>query len=127
MAKGGARQGAGRKRGIPNKVTAKAAKAVADTGKTPLDVMIANMRFADEQAAEVLAKVLMVDQSEEAANLDTFNELLRFRNIAQECAKDAAPYVHSRLSSIQHTGKDGNPIKTVTRIEIVAPDVIRKS
>ena len=26
---------------------------------------------------------------------------------ANEAAKDAAPYVHPRLSAIEHTGKDG--------------------
>jgi hypothetical protein len=32
-----------------------------------------------------------------------------------EMAKAAAPYVHPKLASVQHTGKDGGPIQTETR------------
>lgn len=28
-------------------------------------------------------------------------------------AKDAAPYMHPRLASMQHTGRNGGPIQTV--------------
>jgi hypothetical protein len=64
--------------------------------------MLDNMRFAHERAAEVLAKVLAGDQADEAETLNTFKELLRLRQVAEECAKDAAPYVHPRLSAVRH-------------------------
>lgn len=51
--------------------------------------MLDNMRFAHERAAEVLAKVLAGDQADEAETLNTFKELLRLRQVAEECAKDA--------------------------------------
>jgi hypothetical protein len=69
--------------------------------------MLDNMRFAHERAAEVLAKVLAGDQADEAETLNTFKELLRLRQVAEECAKDAAPYIHPRLSTVRHSGPDG--------------------
>ena len=54
---------------------------------------IPSLRFAHERAAEVLAKVLAGDQADEAETLNTFKELLRLRQVAEECAKDAAPYI----------------------------------
>ena len=40
----------GRRRGTPNKVTAERQAAVAASGKTPLAIMLQNMRWADEEA-----------------------------------------------------------------------------
>src|SRR5262249_42807002 len=47
---------------------------------------IPSLRFAHERAAEVLAKVLAGDQADEAETLNTFKELLRLRQVAEECA-----------------------------------------
>jgi hypothetical protein len=54
----------------------------------------------EEQFKALLAKV------KQAAGL---------RHMAQECARDAAPYIHSRLTAVAHTGPDGGPVlfKTV--------------
>ncbi|OWK23945.1 hypothetical protein AJ87_26390 [Rhizobium yanglingense] len=38
---------------------------------------------------------------------------MRTRHAAASIAKDAAPYMHSTLASIQHTGKDGGRIQTI--------------
>jgi hypothetical protein len=35
---------------------------------------------------------------------------------AAEAARDAAPYVHPRLASIQHGGENGGPIKHVVEV-----------
>lgn len=32
---------------------------------------------------------------------------------AASIAKDAAPYMHAKLASVQHTGRNGGPIQTV--------------
>lgn len=45
MSRGGARSGAGRKKNFPNKATKEWQERIASTGVTPLDVMIADMRF----------------------------------------------------------------------------------
>jgi hypothetical protein len=75
----------GRKKGTPNKATAAFMAEVAASGKTPLEVMIDNMRtfYADGD-----------------------------RMAAQECAKDAAPYIHPKLQAIEHSG-DQKPIRHI--------------
>ena len=93
MARGGNRPGAGRKAGSPNKATAERQAEVSASGTTPLDYMLAVMR----------------DDTVEANRRD-------------DMAKAAAPYVHPKLSAIQHAGDPENPIKMVHRIELVAPD-----
>lgn len=75
MAKGGKREGAGRKPGVPNKRTAETMAAVEASGLTPLDYML---------------QILRDDQQEPVA---------RF-----EAAKAAAPYVHARLAAVEHSG-----------------------
>lgn len=102
--KGGKREGAGRKRGIPNKASAKKAAEIAESGLTPLDFMLQIMR--DEACPED------ADAAVKAAFAD-----MRF-----EAAKAAAPYVHPRLAAVEHTGKDGGPIETK---EVTDSDLVR--
>jgi hypothetical protein len=64
----------GRKKGVPNKATAAKAAEIAASGLTPLDFMLQKMR-------------------DEAADLAT----------RMDAAKAAAPYVHPKLASIDHT------------------------
>jgi len=75
MARGGARQGAGRKVGVPNKVTAERQAQIEASGLTPLDYMLSILR------------------DETASTEDRF-----------EAAKAAAPYVHPKLAAIEHSG-----------------------
>lgn len=68
---GGARPGAGRKPGIPNKVTQKREAEIAESGLTPLEYMLSILR----------------DETQDAA--------ARF-----EAAKQAAPYCHAKLAAV---------------------------
>jgi hypothetical protein len=77
----GAPKTGGRSKGTPNRATAATAAAIAASGLTPLDYMLEVMR-------------------DESADLE--------RRL--EAARAAAPYVHSRLSSVQLTGANGGPI-----------------
>lgn len=72
MAKGGARPGAGRKPGVPNKRTAEKVAAIEASGLTPLDYLLSVMR-------------------------DT--ELPREDRV--DAAKAAAPYVHAKLANVE--------------------------
>ncbi|MBP2301563.1 hypothetical protein [Azospirillum picis] len=92
MARGGARQGAGRKPGSATKRTREIAERAIAERKSPLEVLLDIMHEATDTATKL------------------------------EAAKAAAPYVHPKLSSIeaQHSGPGGGPINTVTRIELVA-------
>lgn len=84
MARGGNRPGAGRKLGSPNKASAERQAKVAATGDTPLEYMLKVMRDAKAEPGR-----------------------------RDDMAKAAAPYVHPKLASMQHTGRNGGPIQTV--------------
>lgn len=71
----------GRKKGIPNKASIQRAREIAESGLTPLDYMISVLRDAS----------LPLDKRLQAA-------------------KDAAPYVHPKLASVEHRGDAENPI-----------------
>ena len=88
--KGGARPGAGRKKGEPNKRTAEAQEMAAATGMTPLEYMLQVMRDPGEDSPRRLS-----------------------------AAQAAAPYVHAKLSSVELTGKDGVDLLDGVTINVV--------
>jgi len=90
--KGGARPGAGRKKGEPNKRTAEIQQAVEQSGLTPLEYMLKVMRDDGEDSPRRLA-----------------------------AATAAAPYVHAKLSSIELTGAEGGPVETSLTVSFVTP------
>lgn len=123
---GGKRAGAGRKTGALTTRTKDIAEKAAATGMTPLEVMLDNMRHFQKVAtdAEAVLEGLTVEEFTGRVTADTpeeqFKELLAqvkktagFRQMAQDAARDAAPYVHPKLASVQHTGEDGGPLKIV--------------
>lgn len=92
--RGGKRPGAGRKAGSATKKTREIADKAAAEGITPLEFMLQIMRTepdADIEDGRVLQSLLE----------------LRF-----EAAKAAAPYMHPKLASVEHTGPGGGPMKT---------------
>ncbi len=128
MARGGNREGAGRKTGSLTKRTREIAERAMATGKSPLDVMLDNMRHFQQVAldAEAVIEGLTIQEitGEQLKPEDQFKALLAqvkkaagFRQMAHECARDAAPFLHPRLANIQHQGDPNNPIEVVTRIE----------
>ena len=86
MAHGGKRTGAGRKPGAATKRTRDIADKATAEGLTPLEVMLKAMWAHVDN-----------NKLDEAASI----------------AKDAAPYMHAKLASVQHTGRNGGPIQTV--------------
>lgn len=103
--KGGARPGAGRKTGSLTKRTRQIAEAVATQGITPLEVMMKVMHQLYEEASNV--------QEEELGSKTLANEArIKLLNMAATVGRHAAPYVHPRLSAIEHTGKDGAPLQS---------------
>jgi hypothetical protein len=99
--RGGSRKGAGRKAGSATKKTREIADRAAEDGITPLEYMLQVMRSELDPELEPRDRL-------QAASM-------RF-----EAAKAAAPYMHPRLAAIEHTGKDGAPMETVNRVELVA-------
>jgi hypothetical protein len=78
------RKTGGRKKGVPNKVTLAREAEIKKSGLTPLEYMLRVMRNPRAPAER-----------------------------RDDMAKAAAPYVHPKLGSIQHTGANGGPIQTV--------------
>jgi hypothetical protein len=113
MARGGKREGAGRKAGGKNKRTLAAEalrERILDEGESPLEVMIGNMRSALQRAGKLeteLAKI-QVDASIDAERIkalaDLHAESRRYIMAAHECAKDAAPYLHPKLANLTVEG-----------------------
>ncbi len=83
MARGGSRKGAGRKPGSATAKTREIADRIMAEGLSPLEVMLTAMR-----------------EHAKAKRWD----------FAAGIAKDAAPYVHPKLASVEMTGKDGGSI-----------------
>lgn len=123
--RGGRRSGAGRKKGLPGKKT-KERLAIASAAKAkgidPLEVMLDNMRCFQQSAidAEAILKGLTAKDvcGRQLEPAEQFKVLLAevkkaagVRQMAQECARDAAPYVHPRLTSIG--GTPNQPIELV--------------
>lgn len=86
--------------------------------------MLDNMRHFQQVAldAEATLEGLTVAEFTGSVKVDTpeeqFKALLAqvkktagFRQMAQECARDAAPYMHPRLAAVEHTGANGGPIE----------------
>jgi hypothetical protein len=78
MPAGGKRPGSGRPKGSRNVKTQEQAKAIKESGLTPLDYMLSVMRN---------------DANELGVRLDAANK--------------AAPYVHSKLATVDHKSSDG--------------------
>ena len=91
MGRGGARPGAGRPPGSTNQRSAEIARQASEAGITPIEVMLSAMRQLWEEGTSTSIR--------EAARI----------------AKDAAPYVHPRLASIDQT------VREATRFVIHAP------
>lgn len=84
--RGGARNGAGRKKGSVSKRSREIADKAAQEGITPLEVMLEAMKKAYKSKGGAIA--------------------------AFQYAKETAPYMHPRISSVELTGRDGDPIET---------------
>jgi hypothetical protein len=97
MPRGGKRPGAGRKPGHLNKRTVarqQLAASAAKEGISPLEVMLKRMRHYHSVAERELAKG-------ENADPGIIDRALRAAN---ESAKGAAPFLHPRLSAVEHSG-----------------------
>jgi hypothetical protein len=98
---GGKREGAGRKKGVPNKRSEKAIEIAEKTGIMPLDFALEGMRFHHD-----------IITRERAKGKDADEKVIRAEFAAGRVyASDAAPYLHAKLQAIEHMGKGGGPIE----------------
>lgn len=96
------------RKGRPNKMTAKQRDAILSSGDiTPLDYLLTKMRSPAPTQFE---------------NESVTMFSVRYRLWSEQCleaAKAAAPYCHSRLATIEHSGTDGGPINHHLTVEFV--------
>lgn len=114
MPHGGFRPGSGRKRGSLTKKTIKIAAEAAERGITPLEVMLENMRWWHQEAGFLIKTAEETARQggvEPAVILDLLRKIGDARHHAGEAARDAAPYMHPRLASIDHGTKNGQPLQ----------------
>lgn len=103
--KPGERRG-GRQAGVPNRANIARQKTIAESGVTPLEVLIDGMRFHHGIALKAMKEKPNAEDAEANAKV-----IMGAMNNAREFAKDAAPYVHPKLAATEITGKDGGAIQ----------------
>lgn len=132
---GGKRDGAGRPAGAITQRTRDVAERALASGMSPLDVMIENMRHFQQVAldAEATLEGLTAEGFSEsvpadASPEDQFKFLLAqvkktagFRQLAQDAARDAAPYIHPKLTAVDMRGKLEGDFKVVFETVYEAP------
>src|SRR5262245_12588862 len=77
--------------------------------------MLGNMHWAAKLAGEAQALLDAMPDPRSKAGSQLLDIVVRFRKIAQEAAKEAAPYVHPKLATVDHRADD---VPVVERIEI---------
>lgn len=102
MARGGSRKGAGRKPGSATTKTREIAERVMAEGLSPLEVMLDAMRYFHG-----------VGRKAEADEGGPCKAAAEAYGAGAAVAKDAAPFVHPKLASIEHNNGDGEPFKIV--------------
>ena len=116
MPKGGKRAGAGRPAGAVTKRTRAVADRALAEGKAPLEVMLENMWHFQQVALDAEAVIESMNEEQVASLGETHEEQFKallakvkqaagLRQMAHECARDAAPFMHARLSAVQHSGQ----------------------
>ena len=105
MANGGRREGAGRKKCIPNRSTIDLRDRLAASGETPLEFLTKLFRAPEPVKREAESMLAFIERHRQ------------WNSNRLEAGKAAAPFYHSKLSTIEHKGEGGGPI--VSRVELV--------
>lgn len=131
----------GRPKGSGDRRTAKIAIEAAMKGITPIEVMLENMRWAHESARDLVADINSMVKAGEASRIvrkegddedkfetvfDMYREMIRLKSLAQDCARDAAPYIHPRYTTITVSDDDESPDAHVSVIKRVLVDPKKK-
>lgn len=131
----------GRPKGSGDRRTALIAVEAALKGITPIEVMLENMRWAHGAALTLVGDINeMVKQNETTrivrkegddedkfeSVFDMYREMIRLKSMAQDCARDAAPYIHPRYTTITVSDDDDSPDAQITAIKRVIVDPKKK-
>ena len=105
MAKGGRREGAGRKKGTPNRSSMELRDQLAASGETPLEFLTKLYREPEPTKREEESILAFIERHRQ------------WNSNRVEAGKAAAPFYHSKLSTVEHKGENGGPL--VSRVELV--------
>jgi hypothetical protein len=105
---------------LPSEITPRLREvAQKHVGMSPLDVMLKVMHELVDAAEQVGANSaghagdLFGDGMSSMGGLSGMSESrIKLLNMAAAVGRHVAPYVHPRLSAIEHTGKDGAPLQS---------------
>lgn len=97
--KGGKQPGAGRPKGAINKKTQELITRATEEGISPIEVLLNDMRFYYSLGEMEMQQVYMMEPGKKKAN--AFRAAGALKDIARGCARDAAPYIHPKLASLQ--------------------------
>ena len=101
------RPGGGRKKGSRNKMTTLMRAEMLASGLSPLEYLLNKMRSPAPTKSDGESTAMFA---------------VRYRLWSEQCleaAKAAAPYMHSRLATIETAGKEGESIHHHLTVEIV--------
>lgn len=97
--RGGSYPGAGRPKGAVGKKTQELIARVEAEGIMPLDVFLNDMRYFYNLGEN---KMRIAEQTAPGkAQAKEFRAAAELKGIARDCARDAAPYLHPKLASLQ--------------------------
>jgi len=97
-----------------------AKEILEECGLQPLYVMLSNMKHAWEKAEAIEAEKVSKDPKVRAQQVKSSTA---YRAMAQECAKDAAPYLYPKLQTVALGNDEENPLtQPEIQITFVRPD-----
>lgn len=92
-----------------NDVREVAMRFLNDGQITPLEVMVANMRYAMGRAMDAQARLQgVIDAGSVIEIAEAVKHILTCRKLAQDFAVDAAPYMHPKLAMVKHITTDND-------------------
>jgi hypothetical protein len=97
--RGGKQPGAGRPVGSINKKTQELILKATQEGISPIEVLLNDMRFFYNLGEDKMLQAQQTEDGKKQAN--HFRAACSLKEIARGCARDAAPYIHPKLASLQ--------------------------
>ena len=115
MPHGGQRPGAGRPKGVANRASALREQQIAETGPTPVDIMVKVMRYNWDCA-----------EQESKKKNPNWRKVMTFQRLAIEAAYKAGVFVHQKMSTLDPSPKLDLSKLTSEEIDLVVP-ILKKA
>ncbi len=96
---GGKQPGAGRPKGAVNKKSQELLARATEEGISPVEVLLNDMRFFYNLGEGKMLEAMQSEPGKKQAN--NFRAACALKEVARDCARDAAPYIHPKLASVQ--------------------------